>query len=167
MLDWGALLLTQVKQVDVAFSGMGYAAFAIALTISRFMGDAVVTRFGTRTILVAGFFLTAIGVGIAAFATGLTAVMAGNLHLAIPRFVNADFPEIKTTAAREAFVERQIRNFENLEELRALSPKLATEVDLRLSNLAPPLEDRQHVDTDDLLLFPLLARKTCPSSSGS
>ncbi|WP_433850247.1 MFS transporter [Brucella pseudogrignonensis] len=77
MLDWGALLLTQVKQVDVSFSGMGYTAFALALTISRFMGDAVVTRFGSRTILVAGFFLTAIGVGIAAFATGLTPVMAG------------------------------------------------------------------------------------------
>ncbi|WP_433850248.1 glutaredoxin 2 [Brucella pseudogrignonensis] len=78
------------------------------------------------------------------------------LHLAIPRFVNADFPEIKTTAARKAFVERQIRNFGNLEELRARSAELATEVDLRLSNLAPLLEDRQHVNTDDLLLFPLL-----------
>src|SRR5690606_7382617 len=41
MLDWVALLLTQAKGMDVSISGVGYTLFALAMTVSRFVGDRI------------------------------------------------------------------------------------------------------------------------------
>ncbi|KAB8043921.1 MFS transporter [Janthinobacterium aquaticum] len=78
ILDWSALFLTTTRGVDPAQGGLGYAAFAIAMTIGRFTGDKVVARFGGRRVLAlgglcaaAGFFLTVVapnaGVALAGF----------------------------------------------------------------------------------------------------
>ncbi|SCW37904.1 Fucose permease [Sphingobium faniae] len=77
MLDWVALLLTQVKQVDVSISGIGYTLFAAAMTISRLAGDRIVTRVGERSALLAGLALTGLGIVIIALAVPVPAVLAG------------------------------------------------------------------------------------------
>lgn len=77
MLDWGALLLTQVKQVDVAVSGVGYAVFALAMTASRFVGDRIVARIGERTMLITGFLATGAGIILTAFAEPISIVLVG------------------------------------------------------------------------------------------
>lgn len=46
VLDWGALLLIDQHQLDPGYGGLGYAAFAVAMTAGRLTGDRVVTRFG-------------------------------------------------------------------------------------------------------------------------
>lgn len=65
ILDWSALFLTSHRGVDAARGGLGYAAFAIAMTAGRFSGDYIVHRFGGQRVLLlgglaaaAGFFLT-------------------------------------------------------------------------------------------------------------
>lgn len=87
-LDWGAILLVQEKQVDLRIAGIGYVAFALALTISRFTGDKLVTRFGENKILFLGLFVTGIGLLLTALsstmifallAISITGLAAGNL----------------------------------------------------------------------------------------
>lgn len=46
MLDWGAIFLIQVKNVAAGVAGTGYVVFAIAMALSRFIGDRVVTIMG-------------------------------------------------------------------------------------------------------------------------
>ena len=77
MLDWGAVLLTQEKQVDVSLSGVGYAVFALAMTVIRLVGDRLVGRFGEFRVLIIGFAFTALGVAATAFANSLAGVLLG------------------------------------------------------------------------------------------
>ncbi|MBA1194725.1 MAG: hypothetical protein K0S77_1575 [Pseudomonas sp.] len=77
MLDWGAVLLTQEKQVDVSLSGVGYAVFALAMTAIRLVGDRLVARFGELRILVVGFVFTALGVAVTALCESLVGVLLG------------------------------------------------------------------------------------------
>lgn len=67
ILDWSAVFLTTTRVLDPAQGGLGYAAFAIAMTVGRFTGDKVVARFGGKRVLLfgglfagAGFFLTVV-----------------------------------------------------------------------------------------------------------
>lgn len=77
MLDWGALLLSQAKGVDVGVAGAGYAVFACAMTLIRLVGDRIVARFGPRAVLTAGFVCTAAGLATAALSGALPLVYAG------------------------------------------------------------------------------------------
>jgi predicted MFS family arabinose efflux permease len=54
LLDWGALLLTSRNLMDMEHGGTGYMMFAIAMTIGRFSGDALVARIGDRSALLWG-----------------------------------------------------------------------------------------------------------------
>jgi len=55
VLDWSAVFLTSVRDLDPARAGLGYAAFATTMTICRLSGDAIVRRLGgPRVILVGG-----------------------------------------------------------------------------------------------------------------
>ena len=54
MLDWSAVFLTSVRNVDPAIAGLGYAAFASAMTAIRLTGDAIVNRVGARLVLFVG-----------------------------------------------------------------------------------------------------------------
>ncbi|WP_312325586.1 MFS transporter [Stenotrophomonas sp.] len=88
MLDWGALLLTQAKSVEVSLSGAGYSVFATAMLFSRLIGDRLVRRYGERPMLVGGTVLTGVGllifavvssVPIAFFGITLAGLAVGNL----------------------------------------------------------------------------------------
>lgn len=54
ILDWGALLITEMRLADVNQAGVGYMLFAITMTLGRFTGDAIVARIGDRRTLVWG-----------------------------------------------------------------------------------------------------------------
>ncbi|MQA54133.1 MFS transporter [Pseudomonas piscis] len=76
MLDWSALLLAQDKGLDVGLAGAGYSLFACAMTLIRLVGDRIVARIGERSMLLAGFLITAAGLGLAAWASNLMVVFA-------------------------------------------------------------------------------------------
>jgi predicted MFS family arabinose efflux permease len=64
-LDWGALLLTMSGGFTPDQGGLGYAVFAIAMTVGRLTGDRVVRRWGRKRVMAlgglcaaAGFFIT-------------------------------------------------------------------------------------------------------------
>jgi predicted MFS family arabinose efflux permease len=54
LLDWSALLLVEEHLVSAARGGLGYMLFSIAMTLSRFLGDGIVARFGNRIVLTLG-----------------------------------------------------------------------------------------------------------------
>ncbi|MBV7536934.1 MFS transporter [Duganella sp. sic0402] len=77
VLDWSAVMLTD-GGMRGAQGGLGYAAFAVAMTIGRLNGDKIVQRWGGRRILLLG--------GVAAAAGFLIVVLAPSAWLALPGF---------------------------------------------------------------------------------
>lgn len=66
VLDWGAVLLSEGKGMAVSSAGAGYTAFALAMTVTRFLGDGFVARLGDKATLALGSLVTAAGVALAA-----------------------------------------------------------------------------------------------------
>jgi MFS family permease len=79
LLDWGALLLIGEHLVAAAHGGLGYMLFSIAMTFSRFLGDAIVARFGNRTVLTVG--------GVIAFSGLCVLLLAPVAWIALVSFV--------------------------------------------------------------------------------
>ncbi|HEY9104539.1 MFS transporter [Chitinimonas sp.] len=79
MLDWSALFLTAGRGLAESQGGLGYAAFAVAMTVGRFSGDAVVRKLGGRRVLLLG--------GLAASAGFLLAVFTASPYAALLGFV--------------------------------------------------------------------------------
>ncbi|MFP3517098.1 MFS transporter [Pseudomonas sp. SIMBA_077] len=68
MLDWSAVFLTSEKHINDVYAGLGYAAFALTMTIGRLLGDTLVSRLGARRIIVLGGLLAAAGLALATLA---------------------------------------------------------------------------------------------------
>ncbi len=88
ILDWGAIFLIQIKNVAAGVAGSGYVVFAIAMALSRFIGDRVVTVMGEKNMLLCGVLLTAVGIFLVTVfssfewvlvAMGLAGFAAGNV----------------------------------------------------------------------------------------
>lgn len=79
VLDWSAVLLTSGGGFSASQGGLGYAAFAVAMTAGRLTGDRIVRRFGSRRVLLLG--------GLCAAAGFFTVVMATVPALSLLGFV--------------------------------------------------------------------------------
>jgi MFS family permease len=61
MGDWSALYLRDVVGTTEGFAAYGYAAFAVAMTVGRFVGDGLTKAFGPKRLIIAGGLLAAVG----------------------------------------------------------------------------------------------------------
>ena len=77
VLDWSGVLLVSARGVARAQAGLGYVAFAAAMTLGRLTGDAVVRGLGGLRTLVGGSALAAFGFALAALAPGWPLTLAG------------------------------------------------------------------------------------------
>lgn len=77
MLDWSAVFLTSVRDVTPDWAGLGYAAFAVTMTIGRLSGDRIVSRFGPRRVIVFGGICAGCGLLLATFVPVPAAALAG------------------------------------------------------------------------------------------
>lgn len=68
MLDWSAVFLTTEKSLGEAYAGLGYAAFALTMTVGRLLGDTIVRRLGARRVIVLGGLFAAFGMALATLA---------------------------------------------------------------------------------------------------
>ena len=59
--DWSALYLKKVLKIDLQYIGFGYAAFAFAMTIGRFTGDALSKKLGSWQLLTYASFISIFG----------------------------------------------------------------------------------------------------------
>lgn len=77
ILDWSALFLIQDKQIATAQAGLGYASFAVMVTIGRFLGDALVELFGRVRIIVCGGLLASAGILLSIITTHWEVALVG------------------------------------------------------------------------------------------
>lgn len=62
MLDWSAIFLKENHGIDNKLSGIGYAAFSIAMATMRLLGDKLVSRFSGKYVVVGGSLIAAAGI---------------------------------------------------------------------------------------------------------
>lgn len=67
VLDWSGVFLADVGGMASSVAGLGYAAFAAAMTIGRLTGDRLVGWAGAKTVVVAGALLAALGLAVTTF----------------------------------------------------------------------------------------------------
>lgn len=77
VLDWSAVFLHEVQQVDPSRAGLGYLAFAIAMTVTRLIGDGVVARLGRHRSILSGGLVAASGFALATFASWMPLALCG------------------------------------------------------------------------------------------
>lgn len=77
MLDWGAVFLREIKSVSPEFSGIGYAAFSVAMAVMRLSGDKIVERLNNKIIVVGGSLIAAAGLMIIIYSATVPLVLFG------------------------------------------------------------------------------------------
>ncbi|HLK26879.1 MAG TPA: MFS transporter [Caulobacteraceae bacterium] len=75
--DWSAVFLTSVRGMPRAYAGLGFAAFAGAMTSGRLTGDLFVHRLGGWRVVLLGTLCAAAGFAVANLAPGWPAALAG------------------------------------------------------------------------------------------
>ena len=76
-LDWGALLLTMSGGFTPDQGGLGYAVFAIAMTVGRLTGDRVIRRWGRKRVMALGGLCAAAGFFVATLAPTSVIALVG------------------------------------------------------------------------------------------
>ncbi|WP_371355782.1 MFS transporter [Pseudomonas chlororaphis] len=77
VLDWSAVFLSAERQVDAAYAGLGYAAFALTMTVGRLTGDTIVHKLGARRVIIMGGSVAAAGLLLATLAPAWEAALVG------------------------------------------------------------------------------------------
>ncbi|WP_304305354.1 MFS transporter [Pseudacidovorax intermedius] len=83
MLDWSAVFLSDVRQVEPSSAGVGYVVFALTMTVARLLGDAVVERLGRLRSILLGAMLACAGFLVLTWVTPWQASLAGYLLLGL------------------------------------------------------------------------------------
>ena len=83
ILDWSAIFLRDIKGIDAEFAGAGYAAFSVAMAIMRLVGDKLVARLNSKTVVVGGSLLGAVGLLMAILSPWVYGVLAGFILLGL------------------------------------------------------------------------------------
>jgi predicted MFS family arabinose efflux permease len=76
-LDWSAVFLTSVRGMPASYAGLGYAAFAAAMTAGRLTGDWIVRKLGGLRVIVGGALCAALGLSLATLLPAWEAAIAG------------------------------------------------------------------------------------------
>jgi MFS family permease len=77
MLDWSAVFLSELRGVETSYAGLGYAVFALTMTLGRLFGDAVVRRVGPRRVVILGGLCAAAGLALATLLPTWQAALLG------------------------------------------------------------------------------------------
>lgn len=77
MLDWSAVFLLENRHVDEALTGIGYAAFSVAMAVMRLLGDGIVSRFSEKTVVFWGSIIAASGLALAVITPWLATTLLG------------------------------------------------------------------------------------------
>lgn len=83
MLDWSAVFLKENRRVPIAWAGIGYAAFSVAMAIMRLVGDQIVAAFSGKKVVVLGSLLAASGLFLAVLTPWLLTALAGFILMGV------------------------------------------------------------------------------------
>lgn len=77
VLDWSAILLQNDRGVSTEMSGVGYAAFSVAMATMRLFGDKIVSRFNGRIVVIGGSLLATLGLTLVIFTPWVATALLG------------------------------------------------------------------------------------------
>ena len=83
MLDWSAIFLRDNKGIHPELTGIGYAAFSIAMATMRLLGDKIVSHLNGKTVVVGGSLIAAAGIVLAVFTPWIATSLLGFVLLGI------------------------------------------------------------------------------------
>lgn len=75
--DWSAVFVRRAIGTGASTAALGYTSFALSMTLGRFVGDALVTRYDAAGVLRSCALMVASGVSLAAFASTPLWAIAG------------------------------------------------------------------------------------------
>ena len=75
--DWSAIYLKESLHSSKALMSLGYAGFSAAMTIGRFNGDNLISKIGSKKVVIAGGSLAALGFGIVVIAPSVPIAILG------------------------------------------------------------------------------------------
>jgi predicted MFS family arabinose efflux permease len=79
--DWSAVYLRSSLRTSAGLAGLGYACFAVAMTLGRLWGDRLADRWGPQRLVRASSAAAALGWGVAVFLNSAPAALAGLILL--------------------------------------------------------------------------------------
>jgi MFS family permease len=100
MGDWSALYLRDTLGTEEGFAAYGYAAFAVAMTVGRFLGDTLQHRFGAKNLVIGGGLLTATGLGFGLIVNTVWSVLFGFFSVGLG--LSVMFPIMVSIAAQQS-----------------------------------------------------------------
>ena len=94
VMGWSAIFVSEERGVDMSVAGFFYTAYAIMMTVMRFLGDKIVDRLGQRRVVVlgalsiaAGFLMVISIPSIVATALGFALIGMGAANI-VPQFIS-------------------------------------------------------------------------------
>jgi MFS family permease len=77
VLDWSAVFLTSARGMAPSYAGLGYAAFALTMTLGRLVGDRIVRRVGGSNVIKYGGLCVASGFALTTLPLGWPVALVG------------------------------------------------------------------------------------------
>lgn len=77
VLDWSAVFLTSIRNIETDYAGLGFAAFSATMTLGRLVGDRIVQRLGGPSVVALGALCAASGFAVATLVPFLPASLTG------------------------------------------------------------------------------------------
>ncbi len=81
--DWSAIYLKEILLAPKALISLGYAGFSVAMTVGRLNGDMLITKLGSKTVVVAGALLAATGFLVVVMASVIAVAIAGYIMVGL------------------------------------------------------------------------------------
>jgi len=77
MLDWSALFLRDIKNVNQELTGIGYATFSLAMTFMRLNGDRIQNKIQPQHMIIGGSILSSLAIFIIILSPSLSLALVG------------------------------------------------------------------------------------------
>ena len=81
--DWSAIYFKEALMAPKALISLGYAGFSVAMTVGRLNGDMLLTKIGSKNIVVAGALLAAAGFAVVVTAPVVMVAIAGYIMVGL------------------------------------------------------------------------------------
>src|SRR5664279_5234431 len=81
--DWSAIYFKEILFAPKALISLGYAGFSVAMTVGRLNGDMLITKLGSKNVVVAGSLLAASGFLVVVTAPSVIVAIAGYIMVGL------------------------------------------------------------------------------------
>jgi MFS family permease len=98
MADWTAVYMREIVQTDDYFIGWGLAGYSMFMSLGRFLGDALIPRFGGNAVLRTGGIIAALGIALSIIFPYTTTAILG--FMCVGAGVSCGAPILYGSAAR-------------------------------------------------------------------